>query len=396
MKGVLRQSSQFLTITFIWVVFLLICTITSLHTGRTVSLNYYEAAWHWLSQQPLYTLSGGGFLYAPQSAIMYVPLAVMPFWLSEILWRIVIFIPALYATIQWSRLFDSSNPNWPFFLLSIVLLPVSYSAFQLGQMNAVVAIIGLLTMLAIYHHAYTAAAFTVVLGVFLKPTIAPYYLLLLALYAPMRRPMILFTGAFLAVPFLTTLHWQYATEQCIAFLYSLQSTTNTHNYATSDYAQFYNLFYIITGIDFTAEAQRLTRMLMAAISLLSCLYIKRRSQDTRTIVWTIYSIFAGYLMLFGPATENNGYLILSAAIAGFCVLNVLYSRFKTLVFLIAVNFGIIFAGKISVWYTPGNDHWFTPLMALVFYIYTTVFCFVQPHTAARAQVTAENTSGGTK
>ena len=73
----------------LWIGILIYALIATLHTGRTVTGNYYDAALHWLQGIPLYSGSGGGFIYLPQSAIAYIPFAVMPFPVSEIVWRLL-------------------------------------------------------------------------------------------------------------------------------------------------------------------------------------------------------------------------------------------------------------------------------------------------------------------
>jgi len=53
----------------IWILFSLIILIF-MDPHRTVSINYWLAAHHWLTQGSLYH-NGVGFIYLPQSAIIY-------------------------------------------------------------------------------------------------------------------------------------------------------------------------------------------------------------------------------------------------------------------------------------------------------------------------------------
>src|SRR5258708_40254772 len=50
---------------------------------------YARGASRWLAGQDLYAEGGMGFIYLPQSAVLYVPFALLPRAGEHILWRIV-------------------------------------------------------------------------------------------------------------------------------------------------------------------------------------------------------------------------------------------------------------------------------------------------------------------
>ena len=72
----------------IWALFASIASISGFtDNGNWVVFIYRSASISWLSGEPVYSGTGRDFLYLPQSAILYVPFAVMGQVIGGILWK---------------------------------------------------------------------------------------------------------------------------------------------------------------------------------------------------------------------------------------------------------------------------------------------------------------------
>ena len=123
----------------LWLLICIIAIINSLALGRTVTPNY-DAGLHWLHQLALYNDQGVGFIYLPQSAILTLPFAVIPFWLGETLWRLVNWMLIFYGVQYWVNVYATAH-NVSFkklmWCFSLPFIPVAFSSLRMGQMNLI-------------------------------------------------------------------------------------------------------------------------------------------------------------------------------------------------------------------------------------------------------------------
>ena len=170
---------------------------------------------------------------------------------------------------------------------------------------------------------------------------------------------------FAALPFVSNWHWDYVVSQYLAGYHSLFASANLGSNEATHWAQVFNP--IATFIGHVPNlAQTIVRVAAAFITLWLCYRAKQRyaSRDFYTVLFG----FATYLMLFNPRTENNDYIMLSAALALLGVWCVAQARYRLLLIGLVISVCTLFASNIGQLITPWNQSWFTPLMALVVFL----------------------------
>ncbi len=371
-----NQSSRVyeLLLTFLWLAVCIVAIVVSLKTGRTVSGNYYDAALHWLNGQHLYTGQGGGFIYLPQSAVLYTPFALFPFWLSEVLWRLVNWGLIFYGVCFWLKLYAQGNfkrYTSALFLFSLFFIPIAFSSLRNGQMNMILVSGGLWFFAAFYKEKFWIAALILMLAFFLKPTIAVLCGLGFCLYPRIRFPVLCWGVFFLVLPFVTNIHWAYVVGEYQSGVNSLVVSANVGSDNVQSWAQLFNFLSLFSAHEMPNIFQTLLRVIFAMVTLLMAIRAKKH-YEIKVSYLLVYALFAAYLMLFNPRTENNDYIILAAGIAFMGVIFIQYKNVMNWMFMLVCSVGIIFSSNISMLLTPMDQSWVTPLVALLCYIYLCV------------------------
>jgi len=368
------QNNNFLTkdnpIKLAWLFWLLftciICVmVISSDHSRTVSLVYWLAGKSWLFQQPLYT---GGYIYPPQSAIFYIPLSILPFSLSEVIWRILslgVFAYGLYQFSILTQAYDTSTQSkslgFHFLIMTLVTLLVSFSSARNGQMHLLTTGIMMLAVAEIPAQKWTKVAILMLLAFTLKPTALVLLLLIGALYRPIAWRLIIGFIIFLIFPFLTQSP-HYVFSQYELFLKILQVRHDAG--VKEEFAQLFGML-MQAGWVFSAEIQTLIRGICAVVVLGLCYLIKKRASIIASAIW-LFVLSMCYLMLLNPATEGNDYIMLAPAI-GFVMCYAAshknYFLVGFLTFLLVIFHGSYYIAKAL---TPGHKVWIDPFIGCVF------------------------------
>jgi alpha-1,2-mannosyltransferase len=358
----------------IWLIVCAIAIFLSLKTGRTVTGNYYIAAHHWLTNVNLYSGTGGGFIYLPQSAILYVPLSLIPFWLSEIIWRIANWMAIFYGLSFWLKLTmqgDLRNYGKNLLLFSLPFIPVAFSSLRNGQMNMILVSGSLWFFWAMLREKLWIASLILVVAVFLKPTMIVLCLLAFCIYPRIRLSIIILLVIFLALPFIVNIHWEYVISQYQAAINSLIISSKVGSDHVTSWAQLFNFISLFSHNDIPRVIQNLLRVIFAILTLVFAIKAKKNySQFSGYIL--LFSLFACYLMLFNPRTENNDYILLATSISMFSVFFMKQKEYLNLTLMVLFSFGLLFSSNISMLLTPSNQSWFTPFIALLCYVYLLV------------------------
>lgn len=70
------------------VLFLMSAALILAESPRSVYPSYQNGSLNWLAGNTLHSGDGvGGFVYLPQAAVLFIPFALLPRTLAEILWR---------------------------------------------------------------------------------------------------------------------------------------------------------------------------------------------------------------------------------------------------------------------------------------------------------------------
>ena len=366
----------------LWGVFVVIvCIIVALPSHhRTVTLVLRHASIGWFEGQDIYAPSKG-FLYLPQSAILFAPFAYLPFHTSEVLWRIVCLGGMATAIWRLARLATSEGNLELFPLMSLVAIPPAMDSARNGQMNIPLAALMVLAAVDLADNHWWRATLWMTLGLALKPLMIVMILLGAALYRPMSWRLPIALVIVLSLPFLTQ-DPAYVIRQYEASVNTMLVASNPGpNILFSDF------FELLQSLD--VHVQHATETAVRAITALLTLGLawlgRRRWGHVRGAV-LVLALASCYLMLFNPRTENNSYVILGPSLAVFAAWAFLVDRWYAVGWaLVAVTMGV--AGSYEI--TRGPNHWLSPSLCLAFlaYIVYLVLADRRPATTTPSSVT---------
>lgn len=298
----------------LWAIFILIIALLGSIPDhlRTVVPNYHDAAIAWLDSGPLYSGRPSGFLYFPQSAICYIPFALLPDRLGEAMWRI--FCLSFLAGSLWrlaSVVRDHLGQS-PFLWVTIFTFPVIAGMARNGQMTTPLLVIMILACVALIDRRYTLAAAFLLLGLALKPLILVLMLLLIPLYPRMVWRL----GAGLLI--LLVLPFAMQTPAYVLAQYK----ACWHELSISAYPagpnRFVDVFHLLAFLGLRlSDVARLTLSLVAGVFTLGICFLAQRRQPRWFALVTILAWSVVYLMLFNPRVEHNTYGMIAPIIALF-------------------------------------------------------------------------------
>jgi hypothetical protein len=355
----------------LWLMFIVaICIIVGQQgMAHTVTPSYLAGANLWLHGKDLYDGTGRGFIYLPQAAILFIPfayLAQFSFAFAEIVWRLISLGLLIFAVWRLTNLVEKKIIARTFFITTVVVLPLVFSSARNGQFNTILEVMMLFAVYAIAKERWTQAAFYLALGFALKPTMIVLLLLLWVLYRPLWWRLLLGVLAVFIFPFFTQAP-HYVITQYLNSINMLQ-TAATVGSNNTDWAQFFGLLVQLKLIlpQILQDAIRA----VVAVFILYCGILAKRKFDQCTAAIFLYTLAAGYLMLFNPRTEGNDYGILAPAIGVFVSLLLAGNYKKQMWLLVFVVVGLIGSGKLTFIMGNGNhEFWSAPFFTLVFMVY---------------------------
>lgn len=332
---------------------------------RTVTPNYRQAAekW-WPAQEDIYTGKKKGFLYLPQSAILYTPIAALPKRVGEPLWRWIGLGVLAWGLWRAGRTFGPSSlpPTGRFALLTALTIPASLASAGNGQMNILLGALFLHTAVELAEKSWLRSSATLVLAFALKPLAAVYLLLTGALLPKVRWWL---AGALLLLFLLPFLHPapDYVLRQFQLAAQVLRSSSQPDFHDFCDLAGMFRTF----GLPLPDALWFAIRALAAFITLgLGWLALRRRPWPEAQLL--IYTLAVTYLVLFNPRTEANTYILLAPAIALFALRALPATKpdrfslgFKLLA-LLALALGVDSYGFLHQW----TNLWLKALLTSIF------------------------------
>ena len=362
----------------LWSLFILFTLFVAVRGNPNVAQWYTQGAQHWLHGLDLYntaltpthgshSVAGTGFIYLPQSAIMYIPFSLLPPCLSRIVWRItliaLLFIMTTRVQHSLKQHRQDSNPT----LLSVIMLFLGISSTITGQMNIVLVAFTLFAAIAIANQHWRQAAFWLVFAFAAKPTAIVILLLGVGCYKPLRRPTCLYLAIMLLLPFAFQ-HPDYVIAQYKGMFHMLTAANNVGS--TSDrWSQIFGMVAQISNITVQAHVQTAIRL----VSALGTLFIMRnvaKHNNQEESAFFLFTLAGLYLMLFNPRTEPNDYVQLAPTIAILLACApAKNSRILSALLLIPVCC-MVFNGEISQLLIPSSHNWAAPLstVCLCFYM----------------------------
>jgi hypothetical protein len=333
--------------------------------GRPPSVGrvYRESARHWWAQQPLYNQIGKGFLYLPHAAVLQTPFAALPEGWAEVAWRTVTIGIFAVGVRRLARL-ASPVPGDPLFgWMTLVSIPLGFSAARNGQAQLIVAGLAMLTAEALCRRQWNRAALWLWVGLAFKPVMLPFLLVAGVLQAPLLPRLAIGGVAFLIFPCLGQ-SFEYVIGQYQAFWDSFERTTDLG--ISRPYAQVFGLLQV-WGLSVPAPLQSLLRV-VAGLGVVGLLWtLKDRLPRPRQAVY-FYIATAACLQLFNPRSENNGYAILAPGMGLLLGEALVRFRSRRLAVGVAMAAALTLLGyELQVRVAPDvRPIWLAPLMGLVY------------------------------
>ncbi|MBA4031170.1 MAG: hypothetical protein C0478_09825 [Planctomyces sp.] len=342
----------------LWAVLaVVICGFYLKQQYRSVAINYRKAAIAWRAGEDMYNTQGDGFLYLPQAALVFLPLTYLPVPVGDVFWRLLGMAWLALALRRFCHLLHPTTGDAMFWLVTLVTLPLSFSAFRNGQSTIHMTAAMLSVANALADRRWTMGACWLCVGFAFKPLIVVMLLLAGAAYPAIRLRLAVGLVILALTPFLC--QWpSYVIDQYGDMLRMLRISYEVGE-TKAWYAHFYGALAAL-GWNAPAPVQTGTRLLIAGLTLGAFLITRKRLSQARAAGW-LFLMSVTYLMLFNPRTEPNTYACVAPAVGWMLFEAALSARWiltgvhAVLAFLIVGNFELgrlITAQERSVWLAP--------------------------------------------
>ena len=374
------------SVLYAWVgwalLFLTAAAIIASGGTRTVVPSYRIAAWNWIAGGPLYNGDGiGGFVYFPQAAVLYIPFAIFPPVVGEVLWRLVIIAVFAAGVRSFSRLAGERQAKELFPLASILAIAMAWDCARNGQSTLIMAGFMLLAVVGMARRQWWRATLWLALAVALKPLAIVLVLLVMAIDRHMSWRVLLGMLILALSPFLLQ-HPSYVMQQYVSFVQNSAAAAHVAVVGHGWTSPFTALR--VAGVNVPEQVQTVIRLVAAAGTLALCFVVQRRQYPARTAVF-VYALAALYIILFSPRTENNTYALLGPAMGLFLADAFVSKRTAEGIFLAVIALADLGSRTIERMIAPEADPvWLSPLMATVFAGYVLVRLFKNNAAVQRA------------
>jgi len=309
-----RTRNASLIVAALWIALIVGVLIRSLlkPASGTVFPIFHTAGGRWLHGENLYS-GATDYLYSPLIAALFSPLALLPLWLANILWRLAVTGTDLAAIYAWLGDGPARIHSRKFPLVFLLLLPLSVGSINNAQANPLVIALVMFAILATRSARWTAAAICIGIVTYLKiyPLAAG---LLLCLIFPLNLP--LRVGAtLLALAALSFILQKpaYVAEQYHNWVAS-RSVDERHYDVMNRPRDLWTLLYAC-GIELNLRLYFILQILGGvAVAALCFVGHQKKWRDDRLLT-LIFTLVCCWMLLLGPATESSTYILLAPAVS---------------------------------------------------------------------------------
>lgn len=336
---------------------------------HTVTPAYWQASLNWINSQNLYAGSGVGFLYLPQSAIMQIPFAIMPFTIAEAVWRIVNISLYAFSCYIVALLCRFMPVKKSFLIISLFSLPLAIDSARNGQINLTITTLLCIMAYTLTHKKYTLSVIVCLAGLALKPYMVVPLLLICGVFPKRCLPsaaigvLILFLFPFLfQAP-------DYVLHQYKEFLNTLEVAHTVGQ--RRDFASFFGMLNVF-GVNIESSVQMVFSLLLALAAFFYSLYHSIKSPEKESSI-IIISIAISFILLFSSRTENNTYCMIGPFIGYFFLLSIaIQANLRIINAIILILCYVAMAGsyELGKFFTPDRAVWLAPLGLTIFLCYT--------------------------
>ena len=340
---------------------------------RSVFYYYFQSGVLWLHQTGLYN-GGRGFIYFPTFACLMAPLSLLGLHLSSGVWELLqgsVLVSGLYA---FAKCFKQKDTNSLFLWITLATLPIAFSSLRNTQANILMLGIALWATIFVARQRWTSAAILLALGLAIKPTFIVFFLLVTAVFRPLWKRVLVATMAVFIFPvFLNSS--SYVISQYLAFVHMLEQAVGV-GVNEAGWASFLNIWPQLTGSFIPHSVQTVVRLLVAVLTLLTCLKLRRKTGIAETALGALI-LATAYLLMFNPRTENTDYVFIGCIYGYGLGMAFSHRSIRTMIVMSLLILGTLFASNLSKLLSMWGS-WVNPLLASLLFSWLLIVCWTRP------------------
>jgi alpha-1,2-mannosyltransferase len=291
---------------------------------RTVTHVFRAAADAWWAEGRVYDGGWNGFLYLPQTAVLYTPFMWPPLAVGEVLWRIfslILFVSGLWRLIKIVsdrpptalRALRLAGPGMAFAIATVVCLAPVYSNARNGQHNLPLAALMMHAAADLFLGRWWRATLSLCLGTALKPLGLVMACMAAALYP---RTIWRLAVGMVGVAALPLMHPnpEFAVRTYRDGFSTLEAARQVEMPRGQD------LRGIFVALGWAVPPMVLSAVRLAAVPLMPLVaWVARRRWGEPAGATFTFVMTTIYLTLFNPRAEGLTYVILAPAVAALLV-----------------------------------------------------------------------------
>ncbi len=279
----------------------------------TVFPIFHTAGGRWMRGENLYAYTTSiDYIYSPLIAALFSPLAALPLWLANAIWRIGILATYLAAVNAWLRHGMARIPAKNHPLVFLLLLPLSIGSINNAQANPLVVSLIIFALLATRSLRWALAALCIGLIAYLKiyPLAAG---MLLAVIFPRQFTWRLFV-ALIGLGALSFVLQKpaYVAEQYHQWI-ATRSVDERHYDVLNRPRDLWTLLYAC-GIELNLRLYFIIQILGGGAIAALCVLGRRKNWANDRLLTLIFTLVCCWMLLLGPATESSTYIVLAPAV----------------------------------------------------------------------------------
>jgi len=281
----------------------------------TVFPIFHTAGGRWLHGENLYS-GGTDYLYSPLVAALFSPLALMPFWLANIVWRLGVVAAYLAAVRAWLRA-DTGGParipsqNHP--LVFLLLLPLSIGSINNAQANPLVVALVMLALITARSARWAIAALCIGIVTYLKIYPLAAGLLLCVIFARRFTWRLVVTLLFLGALSFVLQKPGYVAEQYRNWA-ATRSVDERHYDMMNRPRDLWTLLFAC-GIELNLRLYFIIQILGGGLIAALCFAGRLKKWADDRLLTLIFTLVCCWMLLLGPATESSTYILLAPAVS---------------------------------------------------------------------------------
>lgn len=309
-----RTRNAWLIVAALWIALVLGVLIRSLLKpgSGTVFPIFHTAGARWLHGENLYS-GGTDYLYSPLVAALFSPLALMPFWVANIVWRLGVVVAYLAAVRAWLHGGTARIPAKNHAFVFLILLPLSIGSINNAQANPIVVALVMFAIIATRSARWAIAA--VCIGVIAYLKIYPLAAgLLLCVIFPQKFSWRLVT-ALLALCALSFILQKpaYVAEQYQNWVATRKADERHHDIMNRP-RDLWTLF-AACGIELNLRLYFFIQILGGGVIAALCFVGRLKKWADDRLFTVIFTLVCCWMLLLGPATESSTYILLAPAVS---------------------------------------------------------------------------------